>query len=371
MKRLFYPLSTLAACLSCCLGTDIRANTTYQAESVSARSDQDMAREKLLLLLSGEWVSRGLYVATKLEIADHLKDGPKTAAELAVLTQSNPDALSRLLHMLAGFNVFEETAPGIFANSDASLLLAKSNPDTLHAISLLYGEGLHKSWDELLPSIQTGTPAFQLAFKQPVFAFFKDHPGGAALFQKAMQEKSMAVIKSSLAAYPFGQFDSVYDIGGGYGHFVQAIAALNPQVKGLVFDVEDVIAKISVVNPKLASDRVELCAGDFFVSVPAGGDAYLLKSVLHDWDDVKAEQILRNCHLAMGADSKLLIVETVLLPKDQSPYANCMDLLMLAVTGGKERSLAAFEQMLDNSGFALERVYTTSTEFSILEARKK
>lgn len=117
--------------------------------------------------------------------------------------------------------------------------------------------------------------------------------------------------------------------------------------------------------------RLQLCAGDFFASVPKGGDAYILKSVLHDWDDTKAEQILKNCYLAMDSNSRLLIVEVVLLPKDQSVYANCMDVLMLAITGGKERTLASFEQMLDKSGFILERVYSTSTEFSILEARKK
>lgn len=186
-----------------------------------------------------------------------------------------------------------------------------------------------------------------------------------------MKEKSTAVIKSALSSYNFGRFESIYDIGGGYGQFMSAILAQNLNANGMVFDVPEVIDSIPKRNPQIVSSRCQLCAGDFFTSVPKGGNAYLLKSVLHDWDDTKAEQILKNCYQAMDSSSRLLIVEVVLLPKDQSVYANCMDVLMLAITGGKERTLASFEQMLDNSGFNLERVYSTSTEFSILEARKK
>ena len=136
--------------------------------------ENDIAREKLLMLLSGEWVSRGLYVATKLEISDHLQAEPKSIDELAILTESNPESLYRLLHMLAGFDIFEEVSPRIFANTEASQLLAKANPETLHSLSLFYGEEIHRSWDQLLPSIQTGTPAFELTYKQPVFNYFKD-----------------------------------------------------------------------------------------------------------------------------------------------------------------------------------------------------
>ncbi len=334
-------------------------------------SSTEKGRENLLLLLSGEWVSRALYVVTKLEVADYLQDGPKSIQEIATFAQSNPASLHRILHMLAGFGIFEEQENGIFMNNDASALLAKSNPDSLHALSIFYGEDIHASWDQLLKSVNTGTPAFQLSFKQPVFSYFKENPPRAGLFQEAMKEKSTAVIKSSLLSYNFGQFGSIYDIGGGYGHFMLAILAQHPHLNGMVFDVSEVIDSIPKRNPQIVSNRCQLCTGDFFDSIPKGGDAYLLKSILHDWDDTKAEQILKNCYQSMGSNSRLLIVEVVLLPKDQSIYANCMDVLMLAITGGKERTLASFEQMLEKSGFILERVYPTSTEFSILEARKK
>lgn len=370
MKQFCYRYLMMGVCIiSCWIRLD--ASQPDLSPPSVAEANTEKSRENLLLLLSGEWVSRALYVVTKLEIADYLQDGPKSIQEIATFAQSNSESLHRVLHMLAGFGIFEEQDNGVFMNNDASSLLAKSNPDSLHALSIFYGEDIHTSWDQLLKSVNTGTPAFQLAFKQPVFSYFKENPAKAALFQDAMKEKSTAVIKSSLSSYNFGQFGSIYDIGGGYGQFMLAILGKHPHLNGMVFDLSEVIDSIPKRNPQIVTNRCQLRAGDFFSSIPKGGDAYLLKSVLHDWDDAKAEKILKNCHEAMNVNSRLLIVEVVLLPKDQSVYANCMDLLMLAITGGKERSLASFEKMLEKSGFALERVYPTSTEFSVLEAVKK
>ncbi len=343
-------------------------NGVEASDAIAHRESREIDREKMLLLLSGEWVSRALYVVTKLEIADHLKSKSKSVDDLARMTQSNPESLYRLLHMLAGFNVFDEVAPRIFTNTDLSSLLAKSDPDTLHALSLFYGEDIHRAWDGLLPSIQTGTPAFQLTFQQPVFSYFKENPNRGVLFQESMKEKSLAVIKSSLSSYDFSRFKSVYDIGGGYGQFMHALLKNYPDIKGTLFELPEVIATIKQRNQ--GNNACTLVAGDFFESVPKGGDVYLLKSVLHDWDDEKCGKILKNCYSSMDADSRLLIIEVVLQPKAESLYANCMDVLMLAITGGKERSINSFQQMLENSGFVLERIYPTATEFSILEARK-
>lgn len=335
----------------------------------SEKEEPKTAREKLLSLLAGEWVSRGLYVATKLELADHLQLGPKTIEELAQLSQANPQALYRLMHMLSGFGVFEEIKKDLFANTDASLLLVKNRPDSLHALSLFYGEDISQSMKELLHCVHTNIPAFQLQFQQPVFSYFKENPERASLFQEAMKEKSMAVIQSALSAYDFSRFKSVYDIGGGHGQFLKALTQYYPKVNGLLFELPEVIRSLEKRGEEFL--RSKLTAGNFFEEVPKGGDAYILKSVLHDWEDAQAEKILTNCYQAMHPESKLLLVEVVLQPKDQSLYANCMDVLMLAITGGKERSLSSFEQMLEKTGFVLEKVYPTGTEFSILEARKK
>lgn len=326
-------------------------------------------REKLLLLMAGEWVSKGIYVATKLELADHLQKGPKTIEELAELTHSHPASLQRLMHMLSGFGVFEELSEQVYANTEASLLLGKNRPDSLHALSLFYGEDISQSMKELLQCVHTNTPAFQLTFQQPVFHYFKEHPARASLFQEAMKEKSMAVIQSALSAYDFSRFKTVYDIGGGHGQFLKALTQYYPKVNGLLFELPEVIRSLEKRGEEFL--RSKLTAGNFFEEVPKGGDAYILKSVLHDWDDMQAEKILSNCYQAMHPESKLLLVEVVLQPKDQSLYANCMDVLMLAITGGKERTLSSFTEMLEKTGFVLEKVYPTGTEFSILEARKK
>jgi hypothetical protein len=275
------------------------------------------------------------------------------------------------MQMLAGFGIFAEVSPDFFANTDTSLLLIKTNPDTLHALSLFYGEDIHKSWSELFSSIQTGTPAFELSFKQPVFNFFKDNPERATLFQDAMKEKSKAVIKSALSNFDFGQYNSICDVGGGYGQFIHALMQKHPNLSGMIFELPEVIEKIKKQNPQLENNKYQLVAGDFFVSIPRDKDAYLLKSVIHDWDDAKAEQILKNCYQAMGPNSHLLIVEVVLQPGEKHPYANCMDFLMLAVTGGKERSLSSMTQLLEKSGFTIEQIYPTATEFSILKIKKK
>jgi len=330
---------------------------------------QEINRENLLLLLSGEWVSRALYVANKLEVAEHLLQEPKSIDELAKLTQANPESLYRLLHMLSSYQVFEEVSPRVFANTGTSMLLAKSHPDTLHALSLFYGEDIHRAWDEFLPAVQTGNPAFQLAFKRPVFRYFKENPMRGALFQEAMKEKSMAVIKSTLEAFDFSKFTSVYDLGGGHGQLMQAVVHKHPHLNGAILDLPEVISTVRARTPQLEQQKCRLISGNFFESVPKGGDLYLLKSVLHDWDDERCETILSNCHRAMTTDSRLLIIEVVLQTK--ALYANCMDMLMLACTGGKERELTSFQQMFERTGFVLERIYPTATEFSILEVRKK
>lgn len=352
------------------LFTTTYAQTDSIAEANPIPAAKEPARENLLMLLSGEWVSRAIYTATKLGVADMLQEGSKSVDELATATQTHADSLYRLMRLLASFGVFDEVYPRVFANTESSLLLAKGHPNSLNALATWYGEDVHVCWDELLSAVNTGQTAFQLTFKQPVFNYLKDNPSRATIFHDAMQEKSNAVIQSALTAYDFSQLQSVVDVGGGYGHFIQAIVTRHPHVKGTVFDLPEVIDILKLRVEDLP-ENFHLSSGDFFVKVPSGADAYIMKSILHDWDDAQCEKILKNCYQAMAPNSRLLIVEAVLLPKDKSPYASCMDLLMLAIAGGKERSLSSFQQMLERTGFAMDNVYQTATEFSIIEARKK
>lgn len=332
---------------------------------ISVGDNMDSHREHILKLFSGEWISRGIYAAVKLNISDILETGPKSIDELSMIASADTTSLYRLLHLLAGHGIFQEISHGVFANTQASSLLAKNHPHSLYSLCLFYGEDIHQAWDALLPSIQTGTPAFQLTFNQPVFQYFKNNPQRAALFQAAMKDKSQAVISSSLVAYDFSPFNTIYDIGGGQGQFLTALLNDYPNISATLFDLPEVIEKLPEIHHNIVT-----YSGDFFNEVPYGGDLYILKAVLHDWDDEHAVHILKNCHKAMDNMSRLLIVEVVLQPEDQSLYANSMDLLMLAITGGKERTLSSFEDMLHKAGLSLEKVYSTSTEFSILEVKK-
>jgi len=356
--------------VSCCLLLLCSHVKIHAEESAIPKTTGESARQKLLSFFAGEWISRGIYVVTKLEIADLLQPSPKSIEELATLSHANPDSLHRLLGMLSSFGIFEEVMPGVFANTEMSLLLTKTQPDTLHSLSLFYGEDINKSWSEIFSSIQTGTPAFDLSFKKPVFRYFKENPDRASLFQQAMKEKSKAVIASSLSTYDFGKFAAVCDVGGGYGQFIGALLQKHTHLSGTVFELPEVVEKIKMQNTSFESDRSHLAPGDFFKSVPSGFDAYILKSVIHDWDDKAASEILKNCSRAMRKDSRLLLVEVVLGSGDNRSYASCMDFLMLGITGGKERTLSSMTKLLENAGFVIENVYPTSTEFSVIEAKK-
>lgn len=329
-----------------------------------AKTPQEIGRDQLLSIVGGEWIASSLYVANELEVADLLQSGPKSADEIALAVHAEKDSVNRILRLLASVGIFEEMQEGVYSNNEASQLLVKNNPFTLHDTIRFYGQFVHPVFDDLLPSVQTGVTAFEIKNKEAVFPYLKSHPAQAHLFHAAMREKSKAVIASSLASYDFSPYKTLYDIGGGQGHFMLALLNQYPHMQGTLFDLPEVIAKNSAQNPRLA-----LVSGDFFQSIPKGGEAYLLKSVLHDWDDEKAAAILKNCHTAMDKGSHLILVEYVLMPKGEL-YAKCMDVLMLAMVGGKERTLSAYEVLLTQAGFKLKKVYPTQTEFSILVAEK-
>jgi len=320
----------------------------------------ELDREKLLTLFSGEWISRALYTTAKLEIADKL-DEPRTSLELSNLTKCHPESLDRLMTALSNFLVFEKLSDGRYINNHTSLLLKKNHPETLHGLCIFYGEDIHKAFDSFLSSIKIGKPAFELSFGEPIFQYFKNHPERLSLFKQGMKEKSLAVINSILDSYEFGNFTTLCDVGGGEGQFLKGLLKRHPHLKATLFELPEVANQ--------PHDKTyQVISGNFFNSIPQGIDAYLLKSVLHDWDDEECKKILDNCFSAMSPNSKLLITEVVI--DKEFPYASCMDMLMLTLTGGKERSLDTFKKMLYQSGFIIQNIYPTSTEFTLIEAKK-
>jgi hypothetical protein len=326
-------------------------------------SSTEEARASLLDRLSGEWISRAIYTANQLEISDFLMKGPKDIEELAKLTKTHPDSLKRIMRILTNEGLYIEES-GLYRNSEVGALLAKDHPDTLHSVTQFYGEEVRKSFDELKSSVESGVPAFNIAYHEPVFVYFKENLLRAKLFQSVMKEKSSAVIKSVCEKVDFSKYASLADIGGGNGAFLNGIKQKNSNLKTYLFERPEIIA---IANAPTSN----LVPGDFFKSINITCDAYLLKSIIHDWNDEQAITILSNIRQAMPEKAEVLIVDIVLLPNGEKPYADAMDLLMLTMVGGKERTFDEFKSIAELSGFEIVQVIDTSTEFSVLRLKMK
>ena len=328
---------------------------------------------RLLHLMNGCRVTQALYVAARLGLADCLRDGPQGSDELARATGADAGALRRLLRALVSLGVLAEEPDGRFATTELGALLRS---DALRAAAVFWGdERLWRAWGHLHESVMSGETAWG---PRGPGAFVEDHardPEGAALFNAAMTALTSAFDGAVTATYDFSRFRTLVDVGGGQGALLASILAANPRLRGIVFDIPPVIegAKARIAAAGLA-ERCALVAGDFFASVPAGGDAYLLKWVIHDWDDERAIAILRNCLRAMARDGRLLVVERVVPERvDRSEDTQGMllgDLNMLLVTGGRERTAAEYQALLESAGFALAHIVPTGTQLSIVEGTR-
>lgn len=331
--------------------------------------NEERARQEMLEQIAGEWVTHGIYAVTSLGIADYLDNGPLHYEELAHLSNTDSNSLYRLLRMLSSQGIFFENQDKSFSHTDKSKLLSTRNPYSLNALTKFYAGVIHKSWEGLLDGLRSGTPGFNMHFGIPVFQYFKQNPDDLSLFHQAIAEKSTVVIDSCLNNFDFGAFKTIYDVGGGKGHFLWKILELNKGSSGVLFELPEVIAEVQNEMNQF-HPRSTFVAGDFFEQVPEGGELYILKSVIHDWDDSQAKTILSTCHKAMSDRSKLIIVEPILGERNTFDYAKLMDILMFNVTGGKERSFDHFTKLLKESNFTIEKVIPTSTEFKIIVAVK-
>ncbi len=336
---------------------------------VPIKEVEQSGRGKLLSLISGEWIAKSIYTAAELDIAGYLMEGPKTVQELAKLTQCHEENLYRLLRMLASLGIFHEKEGRIFLNTATGELLAKTHPQSLRSLILFYKEEISQSWHQLSDCIRQGKPAFDLTHGESIFNYFRAHPKSAAHFNAAIKEKSKAVINACMKAFDFGRFKSVYDIGGGTGHFMNSLLKTFPHIRGVLYELPEVIsdAKTPIVN----FERCSLIPGDFFKTIPTGGDAYILKSVLHDWTDKAALKILENCYQSMTDQARLIIVEPLMTSANLKDPAKVMDIYTMATSGGRERTLLDFKNLLDQAGFCIESTIPTDTEFYLIEARKK
>jgi hypothetical protein len=335
------------------------------------KPQQESAQVEMLKIISGFWISRVVCVLAKLGIPDHLKTGPKAAEELASATDTHAPSLFRLLRALVSVGILAGDSENRFGLTPLSETLVTDAPGSLRwfAISEL-GQEHYPAWGNLMHSVKTGEIAFDDHYKKDVWAYFKDHPEDAAVFNNSMSGVTAAVNESLRSVYDFTKFKTVVDVGGGHGELITGILKANPNGKGILFDAPEVI---SGAREKLAaaqiSDRCETIGGDFFKTVPAGGDAYIMKWIIHDWDDERATRILKNCRAQMGPDSRLILVDCVVPETNEPDFSKFIDLNMLVMTGGKERTKKEFSQLLEASGFKLLQVIPTDQPPSLIEGQ--
>jgi hypothetical protein len=326
----------------------------------------------LFRMVTGYYVSRAIHVAAKLGIADLLAEGARGHDELARATSTHPDSLRRVLRLLAGAGVFTEEEDGKFALTPIGACLRSGVPGSMRAATLLFGGITQEAWGDLLHSVETGEPAFRRVFGMDSFAYIAEHPDEAANFDAAMAGFTKRIATAVAEAYDFSPFHRIVDIGGGNGLLLAGILTAYPALAGIIFDLPHVAARAEEQIRELdLADRCEIVGGDFFKEVPSGGDAYLLKHVIHDWNDDRATEILRNCRRAMGAEATLLIVEGVYPSRidqsEESRGAAANDVNMLVCTGGRQRSEAEFRGLFDAAGFRLMRIVPTQAPVKVIE----
>jgi len=326
-------------------------------------------RQQLLGMITSYWASMSIHVAAKLKLADHVKDGPKTAAELAQLTNTHPQSLYRLLRALSSVDIFAEDEQGRFGLTPMAECLLDEH-GSQRAVALMMGAEHFASWGELLYSIQTGKPAFDHLFGKPVFDWLSEHPDDAKIFDGAMTGFHGPETKAMIKAYDYAGIETLVDIGGGNGTVLIEVLKKNKQMKGILYDLPGVIerAKENLANAKLAK-RCQAIAGSFFESAPPGGDAYQMRHIIHDWTDEQCHTILSHIRKVIPATGRLLVIEMVIKPRNEPQPAKWLDLNMLVLPGGRERTEAEYREMFARAGFNLERIVPTPTEVSVIEGK--
>ena len=324
----------------------------------------------LTQLITGSLGSQAVYVAAQLGIADLLVDGPKSAEELARSTGVDGSSLYRVLRALASFGVFSERADGTFELTPTADLLRSDSPSSLRCLAIFMGEDWHwRVWGRTLYSVRTGKPAWDQEHGCDVFPFFAANSEAAKIFDQAMTSLSNLAIKAVIEGYDFSGIETLVDVAGGHGRLLTAILEANPDAKGILFDQSHVISGAREKEEvKKLSDRCQLSSGDFFQSVPAAADAYIMKHIIHDWDDERALQILKNIRNVMSKDGRVLLVESVITAGNTPDFGKLLDIEMLVSPGGKERTAEEYAELFARAGLRLTQIISTKSPYSVIEA---
>ena len=316
-------------------------------------------------MVNGYQVTQAIHVAAVLGIADLLADGPRSSDDLAAATGAHAPSLHRVLRALASIGVLREDDDGRFTLTEIGRCLRSDAPDPVGGWAAYVGGHAHfAAWGNLLHAVRTGESAFRSVHGADVWDYRARHPEDGARFDRAMTDNTRRTNRRLLEAYDFGPLHLVVDVGGGHGALLGALLSAHPQMRGVLFDLPHVVAGAAV-----DAARCEVVGGSFFDAVPPGADGYVLKAILHDWEDEDAVHILRACRSAAPAHAALLVVERDLGAANESPDAKFSDLNMMVGPGGRERTYDDFAALFGAGGFALRRAVPTGMGFSVFEGR--
>jgi O-methyltransferase domain/Dimerisation domain len=327
------------------------------------------AGSALIRLINGFQATQAIHVVATLRLADHLRSVPMTIKELSTATRTHSVALYRLMRALAAIGVFQEDEDGRFAMTALSELLRSDVPGTYAPMAELVGRPYYwQAWGNLLHTVCTGGVAFNHVHGTGIWDYRANRPLETRIFDQAMAAGTERSAKNIIRVCNFARFQHVVDVGGGDGMFLAKTLVAFPRIHGTLFDQPHVTAKAATTLESFGvASRCQVHGGDFFLSVPAGADAYLLKWILHDWDDKASIDILRSCHRAMKPASRLLVVEHVIGPPNAAPEGKFLDLTMMVNTGGRERTREEFAALFADAGFRMVSVTPTTGPLSLIE----
>lgn len=343
-------------------------HTERNAQSGSAVDHESFGRLRELIM--GFRVTQLIHVAAGLDLADHLAGKPRTAQELATLVKAEPAVLYRLLRALASIGVFAESSGGTFEMTPMAELLRRDRPGSLHSTAMLYGDPfIWDAYGRLSQAVVDGKSAFEHLYGQPFYDYLGRHPAAAALFHETMTGFSEQEAGAILVAYDFSAVRSIVDIGGGQGALMAALLRAHSHLSAVIFDQsppgDD--ARRQFLESGIQA-RASFVQADFFAAVPDGADLYVLKSIVHNWNDSAAVAILRNCRQAMPPHGRLLLAERVVPPGNAPSEAKLFDINMLVTVGGQERTEAQYAALLHAAGLEMSRVIPTGSPLSLVEA---
>lgn len=333
--------------------------------------DSVNAADQLMQFASGFVISSALNAVTRLRIADLLANGPLTAGELARATSTSSDALNRVMRVLASVGVFAQPSSEKYALNDVSTLLRTDAPQSLHDTVEFFCDSLHfECYKDMLPSITDGRTASEHIWNENVFAVFARNPEAQKRFDNAMTNMTGTAAAAVAEAYDFSRIGTLVDVAGGHGLLLSTLLQRNPNMKGILFDLPHVVPGADLrINSLQLSERCSTVGGDFFKSVPSG-DAIIMKHIIHDWSDEQALAILKNCRASLKMDEGTLLLVEMLLPTDDQPhFSKVLDIEMLVLPGGRERTSDEYRDLLHKAGFKLYRLIPTQSPYVVIEAR--